>query len=219
MHLSSLLPPWRKPRPCAFDGPGMRCPDTHLADVCHMLAGIHAQLLASTVLQRLPELSGAERDSITPLIRALDLHFPEAMDAAVNQLLQQGQGSDKAAAEQVVGLVQAALAGSAHAPLADAHSTLALALDAPSAQMRIMVSFCLSSVTSTLKVPVLFFHTLWAGDSGCYCDSLGTRRCILPTSRRSVHVPTWAHLMVEGLCSIPSTQKRPVHPALPTSII
>ena len=51
-------------------------------------AGMHAQMLASTVLQKLPELSDTERRSMTPLIRALDVHFPEAMDAAVNQLLQ-----------------------------------------------------------------------------------------------------------------------------------
>lgn len=102
-------------------------------------AGMHAQLLASTVLHNLPKLSEAQRQSVTPLIRALDVHFPQEMDAAVNQLLQQGQGSDKAAAQQVFGLVQAALAGSAHAPLADAHSTLAMAVDAPSAEMRVLV--------------------------------------------------------------------------------
>ena len=100
---------------------------------------MHAQLLASTVLHNLPTLSEAQRQTVTPLIRALDVHFPQEMDAAVNQLLQQGQGSDKAAAQYIFGLVQAALAGSAHAPLADAHSTLAMAVDAPSAKMRVLV--------------------------------------------------------------------------------
>lgn len=91
------------------------------------------------MLHTLPQLSEPQRQSLTPLIRALDVHFPQEMDAAVNQLLQQGQGSNKAAAQQVFALVQAALAGSAHAPLADAHSTLAMAVDASSAEMRVLV--------------------------------------------------------------------------------
>ena len=91
------------------------------------------------MLHTLPQLSEPQRQSLTPLIRALDVHFPQELDAAVNQLLQQGQGSNKAAAQQVFALLQAALAGSAHAPLADAHSTLAMAVDAPSAEMRILV--------------------------------------------------------------------------------
>lgn len=104
-------------------------------------AGMHAQLLASTVLHDLPKLAEAQRQSLTPLIRAIDVHFPQEMDAAVNQLLQHGHNTDKAAAQQVLQLMQEALAGSAHAPLADAQSTLAVAVDAPSAEMRVLVGF------------------------------------------------------------------------------
>lgn len=103
-------------------------------------AGMHAQLMASSVLCNLPGLSQAQRQSLAPLIRALDVHFPQEMDAAVNQLLQQGDNTDKAAAGQVLQLMQEALAGSAHAPLPDAHTTLAMAVDAPSAEMRVLVS-------------------------------------------------------------------------------
>ncbi len=103
-------------------------------------AGIHAQLFATTLLSQLPKASEEQRVTLTPTVRALDLSFPQQMDAAVNQLLQHSKGDDKAAGQQVFELLQAALAGSAHAPLPAAGSTLALAVDVPSAEMRILVS-------------------------------------------------------------------------------
>lgn len=105
-----------------------------------LTAGIHAQLFATTLLGKLPTATKEQRASLTPMVRALDLAFPQQMDAAVNQVLQHSQGDEQAAAQQVFELLQAALAGSARAPLSAAGSTLALAVDAPSAEMRIQVS-------------------------------------------------------------------------------
>lgn len=75
-----------------------------------------------------------------PIVRSLDLLFPDQMDAAVNQLLQQSQDSQQASGNGMFQVLQSALAGSAHAPLLPNGTTLALAVDAPSAEMRIAVS-------------------------------------------------------------------------------
>lgn len=92
------------------------------------------------LLRKLTEASEEQKASLTPIVRSLDLAFPEQMDAAVNQLLQQSPGTEQATAEGLVSVLQSALAGSAHAPLLPAGSTLASAIDAPSAEMRIAVS-------------------------------------------------------------------------------
>ena len=94
---------------------------------------------------KLPQASQQQQETLLPLVRALDAAFPEQMDAAVNQLLQRNKGTDQAAGQQVVQLLQQALAGSAQVPLAAAGSTLSLALDAPSAETRILVSACYPS--------------------------------------------------------------------------
>lgn len=101
---------------------------------------MHAQPFATSILTQLPQASAEQQGLLTPLIRALDLTFPDHMDAAVNQLLQHSKGSEQAAAQGVAHLLQTALAGSARAPLTAAGSTLALAVDSPSAEMRIQVN-------------------------------------------------------------------------------
>ena len=117
-------------------------------------AGTHAQLFALNLLGKLPEASQQQQDTLMPLVRALDAAFPEEMDAAVNHLLQRSKGTDQAAGQQVVQLLQQALAGSAQAPLAAAGSTLSLALDAPAAETRILVSTCsLSDQDCTVSEP------------------------------------------------------------------
>ena len=73
-------------------------------------------------------------------MRSLDLSFPDQMDAAVNQLLQQSQEGEHVAGDGMFKVLQSVLAGSAHAPLLPDGTTLALAVDAPSAEMRIAVS-------------------------------------------------------------------------------
>ena len=109
-----------------------------------MSAGAHAQTFALSLLGKLPQASEEEQAALQPVVRALDLAFPEQINAAVNQLLQHSKGSnaDQAAAQKVVELLQQALGGSAQAPLSGGSSTLALALDAPSAEMRILVRVC-----------------------------------------------------------------------------
>ena len=101
---------------------------------------MHAQLFASAVLGKLTEASEEQKSNLMPVVRCLDLHFPEQMDAAVNQVLQHSQQEGQAAAQEVFKQLQSALAGSPHAPLPSAGSTLAAAVDAPSAQLRIAVS-------------------------------------------------------------------------------
>ena len=100
---------------------------------------MHAQLFATTLLNKLLQATAGQRATLTPIIRALDLNFPDQTDAAVNQLLQHSEGDKQAAAQGVAELLQAALAGSVHAPLPASGSTLALAVDSSSAEMRIQV--------------------------------------------------------------------------------
>lgn len=99
-------------------------------------------------------------------MRALDLRYPGQVDAAVNQVLKQhkprdsvqgaagGSDSDSVgqlpsrqqqmpSAEQAARLqtfMAAALSGTTHTPLGDTGCTLEAAVDAPAANMRIMVS-------------------------------------------------------------------------------
>lgn len=103
-------------------------------------AGVHAQPFAMALLDKLTEASEEQKASLSPIVRSLDLAFPDQMDAAVNQLLQQSPGDGGATAQGLVGVLQSALAGSAHAPLLPAGTTLASAVDAPSAEIRIAVS-------------------------------------------------------------------------------
>ena len=104
-------------------------------------AGVHAQPFAVALLGKLTGASQEQQTSLTPIVRSLDLAFPDQMDAAVNQLLQQDPGVGQAPAQGLVGALQSALAGSAHAPLLPAGTTtLASAVDAPSAELRIAVS-------------------------------------------------------------------------------
>lgn len=105
-----------------------------------LCTGVHAQPFAMGLLGKLTEASEEQKASLTPIVRSLDLTFPDQMDAAVNQLLQQSPGAGQATAQGLVGVLQGALAGSAHAPLLPAGTTLASAIDAPSADMRIAVS-------------------------------------------------------------------------------
>ena len=104
-------------------------------------AGVHAQPFAVALLGKLTDASEEQKTSLTPIVRSLDLAFPDQMDAAVNQLLQQNPAGGQAAAQGLVGALQSALAGSSHAPLLPAGTTtLASAVDAPSAELRIAVS-------------------------------------------------------------------------------
>ena len=95
------------------------------------------------MLGKLTAATEEQKSSLTPVVRALDLHFPEQMDAAVNQLLQHSQQGEQAA-KAVFKTLQKALAGSSHAPLLSSGSTLALAIDAPSAELRIAVGSTVS---------------------------------------------------------------------------
>ena len=97
-------------------------------------------MLATALLGKLSSASEEEKASLTPVMRSLDLSFPDQMDAAVNQLLQQRREGEDAAADGMFKVLQSVLAGSAHAPLLPGGTTLALAVDAPSAEMRIAVS-------------------------------------------------------------------------------
>ena len=100
---------------------------------------MHAQQFAYAVLSKYTEASEDERSSLLPVVRSLDLAFPQHMDAAVNELLRRSQEGEQARAVEVSQTLHRALAGSAHAPLPSAHSTLALAVDSPSAELRIAV--------------------------------------------------------------------------------
>ena len=97
-------------------------------------------MFITALLHKLPSASEEEKASLTPIVRSLDLSSPDQMDAAVNKLLQQSQGGEHAAANGMFKVLQSVLAGSAHAPLLPDGTTLALAVDAPSAEMRIAVS-------------------------------------------------------------------------------
>lgn len=99
---------------------------------------MHAQQFALAVLSKLTTATEDQKSSLIPIIRSLDLIHPEHTDAAVNQLLQHSQEGGQAA-KQVFKTLQKALAGSSHAPMMSTSSTLALAIDAPSAELRIAV--------------------------------------------------------------------------------
>lgn len=101
---------------------------------------MHAQLFATALIGKLSGASDEQKASLTPIVRSLDLLFPDQMDAAVNQLLQQSQDNEPGNDDGMFRVLQSALAGSAHAPLLPNGTTLALAVDAPSAEMRIAVS-------------------------------------------------------------------------------
>ena len=116
------------------------------------------------LLGKLSEASEEQKTSLTPIVRSLDLSFPDQMDAAVNQLLQHSQGSEQASAKGMFKVLQSALAGSAHAPLLPDGTTLALAVDAPSAEMRITVSIETSS-----------WHFWWT--CAMHCSWSQTRPC------------------------------------------
>ena len=90
------------------------------------------------------------------LLRALDGRYPSSLDAAINAVLSKGPEQQQEAAlvgsqalqkplseEAVRGLqdcLREALAGSMRQPLSASSQTMAVALDSPAAEMRILVS-------------------------------------------------------------------------------
>ena len=128
-------------------------------------AGVHAQLFATALLSKLSSASEEQKASLTPIVRSLDLLFPDQMDAAVNQLLQQSQDSQGAGGDGMFKVLQSALAGSAHAPLLPNGTTLALAVDAPSAEMRIAVS----NMPDRVWLGLFLYERDGAWDALCPC--------------------------------------------------
>ena len=90
------------------------------------------------------------------LLRALDGRYPSSLDAAINAVLGKGpeqqqeaalvgsQALQKPLSEEAVrglqGCLREALAGSMRQPLSAGSQTLAVALDSPAAEMRVLVS-------------------------------------------------------------------------------
>lgn len=77
-----------------------------------------------------------------PACRQLNQRYPGETDRAVNQYLRQGRegGQEDEAKQRVMAFLRTSLAGSGRAPLASAGTTLFLAVDAPAAHIRQMVS-------------------------------------------------------------------------------
>lgn len=89
----------------------------------------------------------AHRQVLQRLLRALDLRYPAAVDAAVDAALPQGRGGaagsgadEQQRQQRVLALLSAAFEGTARSPLLEAGTTVLLAAEAPAVAVRQMVS-------------------------------------------------------------------------------
>lgn len=82
------------------------------------------------------------QDALLSVLKELDLRHPAAVDAAVNAAMQASRSAEGASADQrAVKLIQfldLAFAGTARSPLEEAGTTVNLAVDAPSAEIRLL---------------------------------------------------------------------------------
>ena len=86
---------------------------------------------------------GAEKEPTTEIVikalQTLDLRYPEVTEKAVNNALRKVEGKDASsveAKERLLSALESAFAGSLRAPMLEAGTTLALAVDAASAGIR-----------------------------------------------------------------------------------
>jgi hypothetical protein len=81
------------------------------------------------------------QDALLSVLKELDLRHPAAVDAAVNIAMQASRSAEGASADQHARLLQfldLAFAGTARSPLEEAGTTINLAVDAPSAEIRLL---------------------------------------------------------------------------------
>lgn len=103
--------------------------------------GSAAGPVADKLLSMIAAGTGKESttEAIIKALRTLDLRYPEVTEKAVNNALQRTDGKDKASVEtkdRLASALEAAFAGSLRAPMLEAGTTLALAVDAASAGIR-----------------------------------------------------------------------------------
>jgi hypothetical protein len=113
-------------------------------------AGAAALPLAEALLAQASaeDLTDSAKAILLRLLRALELRYAPELDAAVNVVLSSEAAAEGATGgalgtaerERLFALLEAAFGGTARSPVLEAGTTLALAVDAPSAAVREMVS-------------------------------------------------------------------------------
>ena len=107
-------------------------------DAQRSMADELVQLAAGAELA--PEQGGeAAGDALLRALRAVDQRHPDAVDAAVGAAMGALQADDPRRT-RLLAFLEAAYAGSARSPLREAGTTVLLAVDAPSAKLRQLVS-------------------------------------------------------------------------------
>eukprot|EP00798_Chlamydomonas_sp_ICE-L_P013555 gene13555-19426_t len=132
-----------------------------------------AQELATSLLRAAPSATEVTRPSVMKLLRALDLRYPAATDAAINSMLRssatpaaavdndsdsdmdgdEGKEGEEQRTKDLFAFVREAFASSAHAPCGDMAMTLAAAVSAPQSGIRIMALKQMSELLQDKDIP------------------------------------------------------------------